>query len=167
MNYKSNEKMDIGDLGFLIIAFIVFIVNFILKTNKEKAQAQAEKQSPAQPELPEPWEVDETLPPLPPIFQNPFERKQTVDAKYRKTPQQISSSQEAYNVKRQSLQSLHEGTSSLSESLYKEDDMENIIYQDGGSQERSSLTDDLLKGNKIEEFKKAIIYSEILHRKYE
>ena len=98
--------------------------------------------------------------------QNPFEREQTVDAKYSTTSQRAASSQEAYNVKRQSLQSLHEGTSSLSESLYKEDDMENIIYQDEGSQE-TSLTDDLFFGNKTEEFKKAIIYSEILHRKYE
>ena len=158
--------MDIGDLGFLIIALIVFIVNFIVKANKEKAQAQAEKQTPAKPELPEPWEVEETLPPLPPIFQNPFEREHHADVVKNKTPQLVSHSQEAYNRKRESLQTLHEGTSSLSESLYKEDDMENIIYQDEGSS-GTSLTDDLFHGNKTEEFKKAIIYSEILHRKYE
>jgi hypothetical protein len=166
VNYKSNEKMDIGDLGFLIIAFIVFIVNFIVKANKEKEQAQAEKQSPSKPELPEPWEVEETLPPLPPIFQNPFERENKADVVKKRTPQLVSNSQEAYNRKRESLQSLQEGTSSLSESLYKEDDMENIIYQDEGSS-GTSYTDGLFHGNKTEEFKKAIIYSEILHRKYE
>lgn len=158
--------MDIGDLGFLIIALIVFIVNFIVKSNKDKAQAQAEKQTPAKPELPEPWEVEETLPPLPPIFQNPFERVQKTDVANKKIPQLISSSQEAYNRKRESLQSFQEGTSSLSESLFKEDEMESVFYQDvdtGGA----SLTDNLFQGNKTEEFKKAIIYSEILHRKYE
>lgn len=158
--------MDIGDLGFLIIAFIVFIVNFITKSNKEKAQSETEKQAPAKPELPEPWEVEESLPPLPQIFQNPFERDQNTDMVNNKTPQLVSSSQEAYNRKRKSLQSLHEGTSSLSESLYKDDDMESISYQDEGSG-GNSLTDDLFHGNKTEEFKKAIIYSEILHRKYE
>ena len=158
--------MDIGDLGFLIIAFIVFIVNFIVKANKEKAQAEAEKQTPSKPELPEPWEVEETLPPLPPIFQNPFERERKSVVVKNKTHQSTSSSQEAYDRKRKSLQTLQEGMSSLSESLYKEDDMESIIYQDEGS-EGTSLTDDLFHGNKVEEFKKAIIYSEILNRKYE
>ena len=158
--------MDIGDLGFLIIAFIVFIINFIAKSNKEKAQSQAEKHAPDKPDLPEPWEVEETLPPLPPIFQNPFERENKADVLKNKTRQLVSSSQEAYDRKRKSLQTLQEGTSSLSESLYKEDDMESIIYQDEGSG-GTSLTDDLFHGNKVEEFKKAIIYSEILHRKYE
>ncbi len=158
--------MDIGDLGFLIIAFIVFIVNFILKSNKEKIETQKEKQKPLQPALHEPWEVEETLPPLPPVFQNPFERQQKADLVQNKEPQLVSSSQEAYNRKRKSIQTLQEGTSSLSESLFKEDDMESITYQDEGSSE-VSFTDNLFHGNKTEELKKAIIYSEILNRKYE
>ena len=32
--------MDIGDLGFLIIAFIVFIVNFFVKSKQEITQSQ-------------------------------------------------------------------------------------------------------------------------------
>jgi len=155
--------MDIGDLGFLIIAFIVFIVNFIVKANKDKTKAQAELQQPAKPELPEPWEVEETMPPL---FDNPFNREKKVEVINRKTPRPVSSPLESYETKRKRLQS-QEGISSLSESLFKEDNMASISYQDEDSETGISYTNDLFHGNITEELKKAIIYSEILNRKYE
>ena len=156
--------MDIGDLGFLIIAFIVFIVNFIVKANKEKTQAQAEKQMTVKPELPEPWELEETLPPL---FDNPFNREKKIEAIKKKTTRiPVLSSQQSYEDAKLHMQASHEGMSSLSESLYKEDEMETIIYKQEGSS-NISYTNDLLHGNISEEMKKVIIYSEILHRKYE
>ena len=150
-NYKSNEKMDIGDIGFLLIAFIVFIINFIVKANKEKKQGEM----PAIPELPEPWEVKETLPPFP---GNKFEVIK------KKTLRTIPSMEETHSKKY--FQASQEGMSSLSESLYKEDEMESIVYRDVGDT-GISYTNDLFHGNITEELKKAIIYSEILHRKYE
>ena len=155
--------MDIGDLGFLIIAFIVFIVNFIVKANKEKTQAQSEKQIPAKPELPEPWEMIETLPPS---LDSPFQRDKKAEVIKRKTSLPVPSSQESYEIMKKRLQTPQEGMSSLSESLFKEDNMDNISYRDEGSED-ASYTNELFHGNITEEFKKAIIYSEILHRKYE
>ena len=151
-------------LFFLIIALIVFIVNFFVKANKEKVEAQTPKT--AKPDLPEPWEVEETLPPLPPIFQNPYSREQKADVAQKRTPRSMPSSEDLYNEKRKSLQTMQEGMSSLSESLYVEDEMESISYQEEDSGQRS-YTGELFHGNITEELKKAIIYSEILHRKYE
>ena len=146
--------MDIGDLGFLIIAFIVFIVNFFVKSKKEKTQTQ----DPTTPELSEPWEVKEILPPF------PGEKIETI--KKKKTPRPVSTTQESFETFKQRLQTSQEGMSSLSESLYVEDEVENISYKDADSTE-ASYTDELFHGNVSEELKKAIIYSEILHRKYE
>ena len=152
--------MDIGDIGFLIVAFIVFIINFVLKANKEKTQSQ----KPETPVLPEPWEVKETLPPL---FDNPFNREKRVEVTKTKTPRPFLSSTEVSleNIKKR-MEASQEGMSSLSESLYKEDEMESITYNDSDSSD-VSYTDDLFHGNITEELKKGIIYSEILHRKYE
>lgn len=151
--------MDIGDIGFLIVAFIVFIINFVLKANKEKTQSQ----KPEPPVLPEPWEVKETLPPL---FDNPFNREKKVEVTKTKTPRPLSSTQESFEKMRKHLQTTQEGMSSLSGSLYKEDEMEAITYKDSDSLD-VSYTDELFHGNITEELKKGIIYSEILHRKYE
>ena len=153
--------MDIGDLGFLIIAFIVFIVNFIVKAKKDKIETQTPKA--AKPELPEPWEVEETLPPL---FDSPFNREKKVEVVKKKTPRPMSSSEESFDNLEKRFLAQQEGMSSLSESLYKEDEMESISYQDEGA-EGVSYTNELFHGNITEEMKKAIIYSEILHRKYE
>lgn len=155
--------MDIGDLGFLIIAFIVFIVNFIAKANKEKTQAQPEKQVPAKPELPEPWEMTETLP-LP--IDSPYSRDKKAEASKRGFSLPSPSSQESYENMKKRLQTPQEGISSLSDSLFKDDNMDNISYKDEGS-ENTSYSNELFEGNITEEFRKAIIYSEILHRKYE
>ncbi|MDD4727889.1 MAG: hypothetical protein PHN55_03945 [Dysgonamonadaceae bacterium] len=151
--YKSNEKMDIGDIGFLIVAFIVFIINFIVKGNKNKEQGE----KPVIPQMPEPWEVRETLP--------PFSQKNAEVTKKR-TLRPILSSQESNEQVKNHFQVSQEGMSSLSESLYKEDEMESITYQDEGESE-ISFTNELFHGNITEELKKGIIYSEILHRKYE
>ena len=145
--------MDIGDLGFLIIAFIVFIVNFYVKSKKEGTQSQKT----AVPEMPEPWELKEILPPFPP---------KTVETIKKKTPRPISSTQESVESVKMRLKASQEGMSSLSESLYVEDEMEGISYRDL-DYSGISYTDELFHGNITEEFKKAIIYSEILHRKYE
>ncbi len=153
MNYKSNEKMDIGDLGFLLIAFIVFIVNFFVKSNKEKTQSQKS----GIPDMPEPWEMKEFLPPYP-------EKK--VESLKTKTPRLLSSAQESLENMKKHKQASQEGMSSLSESLYKEDEFDEISYYDEGTT-GISYTNDLFHGNITEELKKAVIYSEILHRKYE
>ena len=145
--------MDIGDLGFLIVAFIVFIVNFFLKANKDKTQSQP----PPKPDMPEPWEVKEFLPPFP-------EKK--LEKKKKKTPRPVATQPESFEHAKNRLQASQEGMSSLSESLYKEDEFENVSYQDSSSI-ATSYTDELFHGNITEELKKAIIYSEILHRKYE
>ena len=145
--------MDIGDLGFLIIAFIVFIVNFFVKAKKEKTQSQR----PAVPEMPEPWELKETLPPFP---------QKRVESIKKKTPRPISSTQESVESVKMRLKASQEGMSSLSESLYVEDEMESISYKDADTS-GTSYTDELFHGNVTEELKKAVIYSEILHRKYE
>ncbi|HTN67993.1 MAG TPA: hypothetical protein VLZ33_00860 [Dysgonamonadaceae bacterium] len=155
--------MDIGDIGFLIIALIVFIINFIAKANKDKAKAQ----KPAVPELTEPWEVEEILPPFP-------EKRKEVAKK--KTPRPLSSTQDF--IEKMESQKMHkqfsqEGMSSLSQSLFKEDSMDSISYdKDTGSSSdayssSSSLVYGLFQGDTAEELKKGIIYSEILHRKYE
>lgn len=161
-DYKSNEKMDIGDIGFLLIAFIVFIVNFIVKANKDKGQADTQK--PAKPELPEPWEVQETLPPL---IDNPFNREKMIEVITKRTQlPPIFSSKDSFKNTKTFMQASQEGLSSLSESLYVEDEEESIIYrQDESAGE--SFTDGLMNGDISQELKKAIIYSEILHRKYE
>ncbi len=57
--------------------------------------------------------------------------------------------------------------SSLSDSLFKEDNMESVSYQDEDTEGDISYTNELFHGNITEELKKGIIYSEILHRKYE
>lgn len=155
--------MDIGDLGFLIVALIVFVINFFVKAQKNKIQSE----KPVPPELSEPWEVEETLPP---IFENPFNREKKIEGIPKKTPRTKPipipiSSEESFDSKRKRLQS-EEGVSSLSESLFKDDGVESVIYNDSGSKEKS-YTDDLFYGNITEELKKAVIYSEILHRKYE
>ena len=163
MNYKSNEKMDIGDLGFLIIAFIVFIVNFIVKSNKEKAEAQAQKQQTAKPELPEPWEEEYEMPPFFDIPAIPTKGAED-DLKTSKSFIPISDS---IKSKDKRMQSALEGVSSLSESLFKEDEMESVSYQDEETMGEISYTNELFHGNITEELKKGIIYSEILNRKYE
>ena len=145
--------MDIGDLGFLIIAFIVFIVNFFVKSKKEITQSQ----KPTVPDMPEPWELKETLPPFP---------QKKVETIKKKTPRPVSSANESVENVKMRLQAFQEGISSLSESLYVEDEMESISYKDSGETGKS-YTDELFHGDITEEFKKAIIYSEILHRKYE
>ena len=163
--------MDIGDLGFLIIAFIVFIVNFIVKSNKEKieAQAQEQKKKTAKPDLPElePWEEEENS--MPPFFDIPDipdipERRVGGEKKASKPFVPISDS--IKNIEKR-IQPAQEGMSSLSESLFKEDNMESISYQDEDTEGEASYTNELFHGNITEELKKGIIYSEILHRKYE
>ncbi|HKM44050.1 MAG TPA: hypothetical protein VJY12_01175 [Dysgonamonadaceae bacterium] len=145
--------MDIGDLGFLIIAFIVFIVNFFVKSKKEITQSQ----KPTVPEMPEPWELKETLPPF------PQKRAETLK---KKTPRPLLSTHESFENSDMGLKASQEGMSSLSESLYVEDEMESVSYQDSDDTGKS-YTNELFHGDITEEFKKAIIYSEILHRKYE
>ena len=146
--------MDIGDLGFLIIAFLVFIVNFFVKSKKE---ITSQSQKPSPPQMPEPWELKETLPPFP---------QKSVETIKKKTQRTVSTTQESFENMKKRLQTPQEGMSSLSESLYVEDDMENISYRDSDDT-GNSYTDELFHGDITEEFKKAIIYSEILHRKYE
>ena len=159
--------MDIGDLGFLIIAFIVFIVNFIVKSNKEKieAQAQEQKKKTAIPNLPElePWEEEYAMPPF---FDTPTLPKKSVESdKKVSKPYLISDSLRNMDKR---IQPAQEGMSSLSESLFKEDNMDSISYQDEDSgQGEASYTNELFYGDITQELKKAIIYSEILHRKYE
>ena len=145
--------MDIGDLGFLIIAFIVFIVNFFVKSKKEITQSQ----KPPVPDMPEPWELKETLPPF------PHKKVETIK---KKTPRPVSSTHEYVENVKMRLQASQEGISSLSESLYVEDEMESVSYQDSDDTGKS-YTNELFHGDITEEFKKAIISSEILHRKYE
>ncbi len=145
--------MDIGDLGILIIAFIVFIVNFFVKSKKEITQSQ----KPTVLEMPEPWELKEILPPF------PQKKAETIK---KKTPRPLSSTHESFENTDMRLKASQEGMSSLSESLYVEDGMESVSYQDSDDTGKS-YTNELFHGDITEEFKKAIIYSEILHRKYE
>lgn len=159
MNYKSNKKMDIGDLGFLIVAFIVFVINFILKAKKDKSQSEKS----TAPELTEPWEVKETLPP---IFENPFNWEKKPEVIKKKTPRSLPIDQDSYKSKKDQLQTSLEGMSSLSESLFKDDEMESVSYEEDSDSE--FFIEDLFYGKSItHEFKKGIIYSEILHRKYD
>ena len=159
--------MDIGDLGFLIIAFIVFIVNFIVKSNKEKieAQAQEQKKKTAKPDLPElePWEEEYSMPPF---FDIPDIPEKRVENERRTSKPFVPISDSSQNMDKR-IQPAQEGMSSLSESLFKEDNMESVSYQDEDSEEDISYTNELFQGNITEELKKGIIYSEILHRKYE
>ena len=151
--------MDIGDLGFLIVAFIVFIVNFFVKAKKEKAQSE----KPVAPELTEPWEVEETRPS---VFDDPFDWEKKPEVKKKKTPRPTPPIPASYESKRKSLQSLQEGVSSLSESLFKDDDMDSVSYDEESDEDFD--IDTIFEGkNLTNEFKKGIIYSEILHRKYD
>lgn len=160
MNYKSNEKMDIGDLGFLIIAFIVFIVNFIVKANKEKSDTDTPK--PAKPELPEPWEVEETLPPF---YDSDFDiNRRSDEFEYQKSSEVLPSFHQPIEKQESYLPETH--NSPMSESLFKDDNMESVSYADENDTGESYLAN-LIDGDSTEELKKAIIYSEILHRKYE
>ena len=160
--------MDIGDLGFLIIAFIVFIVNFIVKSNKEKieAQAQGQKKKTAKPDLPElePWEEEENS--MPPFFDIPDIPERRVGGEKKASKPFVPISDSIKNIEKR-IQPAQEGMSSLSESLFKEDNMESISYQDEDTEGEASYTNELFHGNITEELKKGIIYSEILHRKYE
>ncbi len=158
--------MDIGDLGFLIIAFFVFIVNFIVKSNKEKVEAQAQQQNQktADPDLPEPWEEEY---PMPPFFDTPsIPKKKGFEGNNKTSAPFIPISDSIKSIEKR-MQPSQEGMSSLSESLFKEDDMESISYQDEDTEVEVSYTNELFYGNITEELKKGIIYSEILHRKYE
>ena len=157
--------MDIGDLGFIIIAFIVFVFNFIVKANKEKAEAQAEEQKTTKPNIPdlEPWDEDY---PMPPFFDIPTIPKKSVERDKRISESFIPISDSIKSIEERIKPSL-EGMSSLSDSLYKEDDMESVSYQDEDTKGDISYTNELFHGNITEELKKAIIYSEILHRKYD
>ncbi|NLZ96128.1 MAG: hypothetical protein GX921_09955 [Bacteroidales bacterium] len=167
MNHKSNEKMDIGDLGFIIIAFIVFIVNFIVKSNKEKieAQQQEQEQKTAIPDIPElePWDEDY---PMPPFFDTPAIPKKSVGGDKKVSESFIPVSDSIKSIEER-IKPSFEGMSSISESLFKEDSMESVSYQDEETQGDVSYTNELFHGNITEELKKGIIYSEILHRKYE
>ena len=160
--------MDIGDIGFLIIAFIVFIVNFIVKSNKEKieAQAQEQKKKTAIPDLPdlEPWEEEYAMPPF---FDSPVIPKKSVGGDRKPSKSLILDSDSLRSMDKR-MQPAQEGMSSLSESLFKEDNMDSISYQDEDTAEgEASYTNELFHGDITKELKKAIIYSEILHRKYE
>ena len=150
--------MDIGDIGFLIVAFLVFIVNFIVKAQKDKTQTG----KPVAPELTEPWEVTETMPP---VFANPLDWETKPDVKKKKTPPPIPFTPESYESKKLRLQS-QEGVSSLSESLFRDDAMDSVSY-DEESDEDFDIDTIFLGKNITTEFKKGIIYSEILHRKYD
>ena len=160
--------MDIGDLGFLIIAFIVFIVNFIVKSNKEKVEAQAQEQKkkntiPDLPEL-EPWEEEYAMPPFIATLTMP---KKSIGSD-KKTCDPFVLISDSLRSMDKRMQPAQEGMSSLSESLFKEDSMESVFYQDEDSAEGGvSYTNELFHGDITEELKKGIIYSEILHRKYE
>lgn len=155
--------MDIGDLGFLIIAFFVFIVNFIVKSNKEKVEAQAQQN--AKPDIPdpEPWEEDY---PMPPFFDTPSLPKKNKGA-VKKTSERYVPVSGSIKSMEQRIQPAQEGLSSMAESLFKEDNMESVSYQDEETKGDISYTNELFHGNITEELKKGIIYSEILHRKYE
>ena len=163
--------MDIGDLGFLIIAFIVYIVNFIVKSNREKAEAQEQKQKTTTPDIPElePWDEDY---PMPPFFDAPTIPKKSVEGD-RKVPKSFIPVSDSIKGIEERIKPSIEDVSSLSESLFKEDNMEPVSYQDEDTDtdtdtERGvSYANELFHGNITEELKKGIIYSEILHRKYE
>ncbi len=159
--------MDIGDIGFLIIAFIIFIVNSIVtaKRNKAKAEAEAKAQKPktVKSESPEPWEEEYAMPPF---FDTPSLPKRSVEDDKKISESFIPISDSIKGIEERIKPSL-EGMSSLSESLYIEDEMESVSYQDEETEGSVSYTNELFHGNITEELKKGIIYSEILHRKYE
>ena len=146
--------MDIGDLGFLIIAFIVFIVNFIVKSNKEKieAQAQEQKKKTAIPDLPdlEPWEEEYAMPPF---FDSPVIPKKSVGGDRKPSKSLILDSDSLRSMDKR-MQPAQEGMSSLSESLFKEDNMDSISYQDEDTEGEKSYTNELFHGNITEELKK-------------
>ena len=61
-----------------------------------------------------------------------------------------------------------EGMSSLSESLFKDDEMESVSYDEDSDSDSEFYIEDIFhRSNITDELKKGIIYSEILHRKYE
>ncbi|MDD2552441.1 MAG: hypothetical protein PHO84_06235 [Dysgonamonadaceae bacterium] len=152
--------MDIGDIGFLIVALIVFVINFLVKAKKDKTQSE----KPVAPELTEPWEVKEKLPP---IFENTFDWERKPEVIRKKTPRPVPVIPESYESKKIRLQS-QEGMSSLSESLFKDDEMESVSYDEDSDSDSEFYIEDIFHGSNItDELKKGIIYSEILHRKYE
>ena len=156
--------MDIGDIGILIIAFIVYLVNFIVKANKDKVAKQTEKQSPVKEDLPEPWEIGETPPPL---FDIPIPSKREYKKKKKSSKSFDSILDSVETIENQMQPAQEERISSMSESLFKQDNMDSVSYQDDETEEDVSYTNELFHGNITEELKKAIIYSEILNRKYE
>ena len=157
--------MDIGDIGILIIAFIVYLVNFIVKANKDKVAKETEKQSPAKRGLPEPWEIGETPPPL---FDIPIPREKEYEEKEKSAQSYSSILDSVETIEKQVQPAKMERKSSMSESLFKQDNVDSVSYQDEETEGDVSYTNELFHGSNItEELKKGIISSEILHRKYE
>ena len=103
---------------------------------------------------------------MPPFFDIPTIPKKSVKGDKKVSEPFIPTSDSIKGIEERIKPSL-EGMSSLSESLYKEDDMESVSYQDEDTRGDVSYTNELFHGNITEELKKAIIYSEILHRKYD
>ena len=159
--------MDIGDIGFLIIAFIIYLVNLFMKVNKEKIEKQREAQDTKIPDIPEPEPWDEEYP-MPPFFDIPsIPKKQKPLEVVEKTPKSFIPSSYSFQYDEEKMKPIEGAMSSSSDSLFKEDNMESVSYHDEETEGDISYTNELFHGNITEELKKAIIYSEILHRKYE
>ena len=165
LNYKSNEKMDIGDIGFLLIAFIIYLVNLFMKVNKEKIEKQRKAEDTNIPDIPElePWDEEY---PMPPFFDIPSIPKKPLEV-VEKTPKSSIPSSYSFEYDEEKMKPIEGAMSSMSDSLFKEDNMESVSYQDEETEGDVSYTNELFHGNITEELKKGIIYSEILHRKYE
>ena len=159
--------MDIGDIGFLLIAFIIYLVNLFMKVNKEKIEKQKKAEDTKIPDIPEPEPWDEEYS-MPPFFDVPsIPKKQKPLEVVEKTPKSSIPSSYSFEYDEEKMEPIEGAMSSLSDSLFKEDNMESVSYQDEDTEGDISYTNELFHGNITEELKKGIIYSEILHRKYE
>jgi hypothetical protein len=104
---------------------------------------------------------------MPPFFDSPVIPKKSLGGDRKPSKSLILDSDSLRSMDKR-MQPAQEGMSSLSESLFKEDNMDSISYQDEDTAEgEASYTNELFHGDISKELKKAIIYSEILHRKYE
>ena len=157
--------MDIGDIGFLLIAFIIYLVNLFMKVNKEKIEKQRKAEDTNIPDIPElePWDEEY---PMPPFFDIPSIPKKPLEV-VEKTPKSSIPSSYSFEYDEEKMKPIEGAMSSMSDSLFKEDNMESVSYQDEETEGDVSYTNELFHGNITEELKKGIIYSEILHRKYE
>ncbi len=158
-DYKINHFMDIGDIIYTLVLFFFFAIGLVGDFRKKKAS----KQQNAPKGTPIPKAKPKKMKPATIPSQNRWENQTPppVATQTRVEPMVHKEFQSSLN-----LSASTEGYSSLQDSLLTNTSHEQISETDTKITQLHPILKDLTGENRGSEFRKAIIYSEILKRKY-